>query len=129
MSRATTRLCCEPACGRVLVDALAGARCDEHRSTDWDRWRASSPPEKSSGYGAKWTRLRAKLIAERGEICQRCGAPGPVEAHHVDRLGMTGPRAYDALNILLLCHACHVSAGRRRQVAQRRAFAVRDRRS
>jgi 5-methylcytosine-specific restriction endonuclease McrA len=114
MSRATPHLCAEPGCPVVLDGP---GRCPRHRATAWDTWRAGQDPAKSSGYGHRWRTFRASLVRERGERCQDCGAVGPVEAHHVDRLGMTGPRAYDTTNILLLCHACHVRAGRRRQVA------------
>src|SRR5262245_28956569 len=72
--RLSTRLCCEPGCSEVLVDAAPGARCAEHRRAPWDRWRAGQPAAKLSGYGYRWARFRAAIIAERGERCEGCGA-------------------------------------------------------
>ena len=72
----------------------------------------------ASGYGARWRRLRARLILERGHVCEDCGARDvPVAAHHIDRLGMAGPRAYDPSNLTLLCARCHRRASRRSATA------------
>jgi 5-methylcytosine-specific restriction endonuclease McrA len=119
-ARTSTRLCTEPLCGRVGVDVLPGWRCSEHRRTPWDRWRAGQDPAKSTGYGHRWRRFRQSILLERDRRCEECGASDvPLELHHRDRLGMRGPRAYDAGNVQVLCVGCHRRASRRRRVAER----------
>jgi 5-methylcytosine-specific restriction endonuclease McrA len=113
--RTSTRLCAEPGCRQVLVDALPGSRCTEHARAPWDRWRTGQPAEKSAGYGHRWRRFRQAIIDERGARCEDCGATDiRLELHHVDRQGMTGEHAYDPANVKLLCTSCHRRASRRR---------------
>jgi hypothetical protein len=56
----------------VLLDGPG--RCPDHRQPGWDRWKSQQPPEKLDGYGHRWTRFRAAILAERGERCEHCGA-------------------------------------------------------
>ncbi|MBY0422211.1 MAG: HNH endonuclease [Parvularculaceae bacterium] len=57
---------------------------------------------------AEWRRLAAKLKAERGGACARCGSSDRVVADHVREV-KDGGAALDAANLQLLCHACHQS--------------------
>jgi 5-methylcytosine-specific restriction protein A len=115
VSRQTTRLCTEPNCPEVIVDAHPGARCDRHRATSWDRWRADQDPAKSMGYGHTWRRFRAGIIRERGARCEECGATGvPLSLHHLDHQPPSSPRGFDPSNVKLACTACHVRESRRR---------------
>jgi 5-methylcytosine-specific restriction endonuclease McrA len=110
--RTTTRLCGEPGCREVGVDVAGGWRCEAHRRSPWDKWRAARPS--GPAYGARWRRLKATIVRERGSSCEACGAQDvPLELHHLDRQGMTGPRAYDERNLVLLCVPCHRRASRR----------------
>src|SRR5262249_16865739 len=108
MTRVTTRLCSEPGCREVLVDALAGARCPAHRSTPWARWRASQPAAKVANYGPCWRRFRNAIIAERGARWEYCGRKDkPLELPHVDHPGPGSPRFFDPANVKLACVRCH----------------------
>jgi HNH endonuclease len=119
MSRKSTRLCSEPLCGVVLEDALGGSRCAAHRRSPWDRWKSSQTPERLIGYSsAKYRRFRVSILRERGPVCQECGARDqPIELHHLDHRGASGPRAFDPLNVKLVCIPCHRRLRRRRATA------------
>jgi 5-methylcytosine-specific restriction endonuclease McrA len=120
VTRITTRLCCEPGCAEVLEEALPSARCQAHRRTPWDRWEATADPAKLVGYGHRRRCFRQAIIRERGARCEGCGAIGvQLELHHIDRQGMTGPRAFDRSNVRLTCVPCHRRLGRRKQSSLR----------
>jgi 5-methylcytosine-specific restriction enzyme A len=114
MGKGTTRLCCEPGCGEVLVDAAGGSRCAEHARKPWDRWRVRNPG-RSSGYGARWRRLRDAYIAEHPD-CEEpeCDAPA-VDVHHLDRAGPDDATFFDWDNLGSRCARCHRRASRRRR--------------
>lgn len=69
----------------------------------------------------RWRRLRAAILAKE-PICQRCKSDGRLtlasEVHHVIPVESTPDfeekrrLAYDPLNLMPLCHACHVSIHR-----------------
>lgn len=61
--RSSTRLCAEPGCGEVGVDAPGGWCCAEHARAPWDRWRACNPGR--SSYGSRWQRLHQLKNAPR----------------------------------------------------------------
>ncbi len=48
---------------------------------------------------------KKKLIKERGNRCELCGATGTLHAHHVKAMARGG--SDDAGNLLLVCPACH----------------------
>jgi 5-methylcytosine-specific restriction endonuclease McrA len=113
--RLSTRLCVEPGCAEVDVGGGGGWRCSEHRRIPWDRWRADQPPEKSSGYGSRWRKFKAAIVAERGPVCEYCGADGvPLSLHHLDHRPPSSPRGFDPSNVKLACTSCHVRESRRR---------------
>jgi len=72
-------------------------RCAEHR-----RGAASG----ASGYGAKWAKLRARFIAQH-PVCELCGSPRPLDAHHVDHARPGDPTFYRWDNLQALCRSCH----------------------
>lgn len=59
----------------------------------------------------RWRRLRKQVIREE-PFCPglpgdgHCDAP-TTDVHHLDGLGLTGPRGYDRTNLQALCHPCH----------------------
>ena len=79
---------------------------------------------------ARWKRLRARLLRERGERCERCRAsftPG-TGARHLSLHHLTYERLGHELDedVQLLCETCHAEADRERAEAsayQRRVLA------
>jgi len=70
--------------------------------------RATSSGRKSHGYyGRRWQQARSLALARARHRCERCGARQVLVVHHRDELGMTGPRAYDPRNHLVVCRRCH----------------------
>ena len=116
--RRRTTLCSEPGCGEVIVDGPG--RCPKHRRRGWDTWKAANP-EKSDGYDRRWTRLRDRLLAERGALCEFCGAVNvPLQLHHLDHQPPDSPRGLDPANLKFACGSCHRREGQRRTTTRRR---------
>ncbi len=51
---------------------------------------------------------RKRIVAKRGEKCERCGSKAVVELHHIIRAKDGGTFADD--NCILLCWLCHQKA-------------------
>jgi hypothetical protein len=63
MTRVTTRLCTQPGCRVILVDAVAGARCPEHQDNGWAKWRETPNGRARMGsYGPRWRRVRNEYL-------------------------------------------------------------------
>ena len=60
----------------------------------------------------RWRRLRARILRERPFCECGCGKPS-TDVHHLDGLGLNGPRGYDPANLQALAHDCHsrITAG------------------
>ena len=99
MPRLALHPCTEPGCPALT----AAARCPTH---DLKRRYYELHPRGSStqqGYGARWRKLRARVLAEES-TCRQCGAPSTVADHIVPRrFGGTDERA----NLEGLCKRCH----------------------
>jgi len=76
-----------------------------------------STPEGLHARRARW-RIKGALASgrlSRSEACSTCSGPGPIEAHHPD---------YDRpLDVVWLCHACHMRCHARSADASQLAFA------
>lgn len=73
-----------------------------------NRSRAGIKYSKGGNWSNKSTRLRNKLIEERGPRCERCGYSEYVEilnSHHVVRVADGG--GDESSNLLLVCPNCH----------------------
>lgn len=90
--------CSQPGC-LALTDQQG--KCVTHRRSK-DQRRGSSS---SRGYGSRWQRLRANVLAQQ-PTCVQCGQPA-TDVDHIDNLGPHGPRGQDLANLQSLCHACH----------------------
>lgn len=67
------------------------------------------------GYGHRWRKFKAAIIADRGQVCEFCRATGvPLSLHHLDHQPPSSPRGFDPSNVKLACAACHVRESRRR---------------
>ena len=62
--------------------------------------------------GRPWERMRRRAFDRDGWRCRRCGAGGPLEAHHVTPIG-AGGAVFDLANLETLCRGCHVAEHRR----------------
>jgi 5-methylcytosine-specific restriction protein A len=92
-THALPRQCAEPGCsGRTFQ----GSRCQRHARV----WVGGQP---SSGYGARWARLRAQVLAEEPQ-CRLCGAPA-TEVDHIQAKAFGGTD--DRSNLQALDTACH----------------------
>ena len=61
-------------------------------------------------YGSRrWRAVRRQAIAKANHVCERCGAPGRLEVHHISKLETQDgwERAFDLSNLLVLCRSCH----------------------
>lgn len=65
------------------------------------------------GYGqARWQRARVAALKRARYRCERpgCTATTRLRVHHKDGLGMSGARACDPTNLVVLCHKHHIQA-------------------
>jgi 5-methylcytosine-specific restriction endonuclease McrA len=77
------------------------------------------------GYGqARWTRARALALQRAHHRCATCGGTRYLRVHHLDGLGMDGPRACDPTNLRVLCESCHRRAHARLMSDDERALVV-----
>jgi len=118
VTRYTTRLCAEPGCGQVEVDAPPGWRCPTHTIDKWAVFRASPHGrEISGGYNnPRWRRLRDRRMADAGGRCEYCGAPAG-EVHHVAGERPSDTCFYDIERVRAVCVACHRRLERERRRA------------
>lgn len=61
----------------------------------------------ASPRGRPWERVRRAAFNRDGWRCRRCGASGPLEAHHEPPLS-DGADPYDLAGIVTLCRGCHI---------------------
>ena len=54
-----------------------------------------------------WAKIRAQVISDRGEQCERCSSRVRIEVHHKKYPGVWGEETPDFLEVL--CHRCHAS--------------------
>jgi 5-methylcytosine-specific restriction enzyme A len=70
---------------------------------------AVKPPPKVADVlyrSTEWKALVARVKAERGAWCVRCGSGRRVIADHIVEV-KDGGAPFDPSNLQLLCHACH----------------------
>ncbi len=83
------------------------------RSWAWWRGRPFGHPGDAGGHSERyravmasggWRRRRRRAIGRAGRRCQRCGARGPLDVHHLTyaRLGRERPG-----DLLAVCESCH----------------------
>jgi len=90
--------------------------------------RRIRPPTERRGkvseaiYGsAEWKALRARLLTERGSICEQCGRHGRVILDHIKEL-RDGGAPFDPANLMFLCdehHGAKTLRERARRAAER----------
>lgn len=66
--------------------------------------RENRPSSAARGYGSRWRRLRASIIAAR-PACQACGTKPSRDVDHVVSRAKGGTD--DPANLVALCHSCH----------------------
>lgn len=59
--------------------------------------------------GRRYQRARRLTLARAGRRCERCGAGGKLQVHHVKPLAQGGP-PFDLDNLMALCPPCHRAA-------------------
>jgi hypothetical protein len=67
----------------------------------------------ASTYSAKaWRDVRAQALSRAGHRCEArgCRTTKQLVVHHIDELGLTGPRALDLGNVRVLCRYHHALA-------------------
>lgn len=99
--------CREPRCPAI---AVARGYCAEHAGPAESARRRRHDARRGSaaqrGYGARWRRVRALVLA-REPRCRDCKADGRVtlanEVHHIDGNNRNNTLA----NLMPLCKSCH----------------------
>ena len=71
-------------------------------------WKQKYAKHLASTY---WKRLKEKVIARRGDCCERCAKPGNTDMHH--KHYKTFPRERQ-MDVELLCRECHKIADQER---------------
>jgi 5-methylcytosine-specific restriction endonuclease McrA len=80
-----------------------------------DTRRVKPPPKQTAPFylSPEWRQLMARLIAERGRCCERCGRTGNTDGSWLRLFGdhvvelKDGGAELDPGNIRLLCGSCH----------------------
>lgn len=91
-------------CGKSILASLHKKTCSRecsNKNRAGIKYKIGRPKDKSDYF----ITLKAKLLLERGEKCERCGydKPGILEVHHKDR-----NRENNVLeNLELICPNCH----------------------
>ena len=78
--------------------AAAGSGLE--RGTIKPDWRA----RRRLYFTRRWKLLALAVKERAGWRCQKCGKPGKLEAHHVDK---SAERFFDPANVICICVACH----------------------
>ena len=62
-------------------------------------------------YGTRrWRRARAAVLKRAGWKCERCGAVGRLEVHHVEPIARSSRNPFDPDGLKALCRPCHFDA-------------------
>lgn len=93
----------------ALVDAPGYCSSHASEASNWAEHIARRGSRHERGYGTKWDRLRASILARDCGLCQACQRAGFVTAAtHVDHIT---PKAQggtdDPGNLEALCAPCH----------------------
>ncbi len=91
-------------CGKIILSALNKKTCSRSCSNTNRKgvqYKINRPKDKVTSF----KRIRMRLIAERGDFCQRCGYKKYkiLEIHHRDR--NRGNNEFE--NLEILCPNCH----------------------
>ena len=97
MSRNQWRM--DTADGRKYICIDCRKERDAHKKREKEKLRGGF-----SG-GMAFSKLKKKIIAERGAQCQRCHGTDSIELHHIKHVANGG--SDDPGNLQLLCHNCH----------------------
>ena len=94
------KFCLRRGCNELVSD---GSYCARHRTT----YRS---PSSSRDAGPRWRRMR-RAQKRRARVCERCGAPPPLFAHHRSGAASAAARGYERWDeIDILCGRCHKAA-------------------
>jgi len=102
--------CRKPGCAQLVRDR--SGYCGDHQGerTNWAQHQRGRTP-KDRGYGWRWTKLRALVIARDKGLCQMCRGEGMIragnECDHITPRSQGGTDDLD--NLQLLCRAHHAS--------------------
>lgn len=88
-------------CGRLVS---SGSYCPGHAPRRANR----QTPGRGGGWQA--AKFRSEVLRFAGYVCQRCGADGALQAHHVRPLVEGGTN--DPANGVALCRRCHEAVER-----------------
>lgn len=89
-------LCREPYCP-IFVER--SGYCPDHR--------AGKSRSGSSGYGARWAKVRNAHLSMH-PVCEDCGSSGPwLDVHHGDHAGPGDRTFLSSAALRTLCRSCH----------------------
>jgi 5-methylcytosine-specific restriction protein A len=108
MPKRPLRPCVHPGCGALLAH---GQRCDKHPTPGSFADRARGTRHER-GYGAAWDKLRLRILARDGALCQPCarrgvGTPGCNIVDH--RINKERGGTDDEANLQTICAPCHAA--------------------
>lgn len=97
-------------CGKVVIDHPRHWRVVKRVASVCSDCRSAHERKKRT-ISTKTQRVKKKLVALRGSVCESCGADDrALDAHHITPSSRGG--ATDATNLILLCENCHLQAHR-----------------
>lgn len=80
MGRAAPRPCTAPGCRGLVDGASRTSRCVQHARPAWETNQGTTAHQR--GYGARWRKLRALVLAEE-PLCRECSKAGRIAAARI----------------------------------------------
>lgn len=102
------RACRKHGCAKTTIERHG--YCEEHKNLGWESHQKGKSRHER-GYGSKWDKIRARVIARDKHLCQECLRSGrATEAKTVDHIKPKAHGGTDADdNLQSLCWPCHRS--------------------
>lgn len=99
------RPCTSPGCRKLVSGASRTSRCAEHAPAPWATNEGKTAHQR--GYGARWRRLRAVVLASE-PLCRQCDREGRIAAARiVDHVVPKAEGGTDEMsNLQPLCLRC-----------------------
>jgi 5-methylcytosine-specific restriction protein A len=103
MPKLPPKPCTQPRCTQY---ATKDGRCDDHQR---EAWVHNGKTASERGYGAKWRKIRNRILKRDGYLCQECKRQGILAngniVDHIINKAQSG--SDDDSNLECICNKCH----------------------